>query len=100
VGKPSSSFSDGAASAPFSDVARERLTRKLEWRCRRGMKELDLLLLRYLRERHALADSDERAAFVEFLELPDPDLVRYLVAGDVPNDPRHAALCRALRRAD
>jgi antitoxin CptB len=64
------------------------------------MKELDLLLLRYLRERYALADSDERSAFVEFLELPDPDLVRYLVAGDVPNDPRHAALCRALRRAD
>jgi antitoxin CptB len=74
--------------------------RKLEWRCRRGMKELDLLLLRYLRERHAAATRDERAAFVEFLELPDPDLVRYLVAGDVPNDPRHEALCRALRRAD
>jgi succinate dehydrogenase flavin-adding protein (antitoxin of CptAB toxin-antitoxin module) len=63
------------------------------------MKELDLLLLRYLRERHETAASDERAAFVEFLELPDPDLVRYLIAGDVPNDPRHAALCRALRRA-
>ncbi len=64
------------------------------------MKELDLLLLRYLRDRHAFAASDERAAFVELLELPDPDLVRYLIAGDVPNDPRHAALCRAVRRAD
>ena len=50
------------------------------------MKELDLLLLRYLRERHATAGSDERDAFAEFLELPDPDLVRYLVAGDVPTD--------------
>jgi antitoxin CptB len=83
----------------FSDVTRERL-KMLEWRCRRGMKELDLLLLRYLKERHATATADERAAFAEFLELPDPDLVRYLVAGDVPNDPRHAALCRALRRAE
>jgi antitoxin CptB len=90
---------DGAASATFSDVARERLG-MLEWRCRRGMKELDLLLLRYLRGRHGLAASDERAAFVEILELPDPDLVRYLIAGDVPKDPRHAALCRAVRRAD
>ncbi len=63
------------------------------------MKELDLLLLRYLRARHDFSTSDERAAFVEFLELPDPDLVRYLIAGDVPNDPRHAALCRAVRRA-
>ena len=75
-------------------------TRRLEWRCRRGMKELDLLLLRYLRDRHALAPNDERAAFVEFLELPDPDLARYLIAGDVPPDPRHAALCRELLRAN
>jgi antitoxin CptB len=68
---------------------------KLTWRCRRGMKELDFLLLRYL-PRHALATSEERAAFVEFLELPDPDIARYLLAGDVPPDPRHAALCRVL----
>ena len=74
--------------------------RKLEWRCRRGMKELDLLLLRYLRDRHAAASRDERAAFVEFLELPDPDIARYLIAGDVPADPRQAALCRALLQAN
>jgi antitoxin CptB len=69
--------------------------RRLQWRCRRGMKELDILLLRYL-QRLDLAASDERAAFIEFLELPDPDIARYLLAGDVPEDPRHAALCRAL----
>ena len=86
---------DGAASATFSVVGREPLG-MLQWRCRRGMKELDFLLLRYLRERHSDAASDERAAFVEFLELPDPDIARYLLAGDVPTDPRHAALCRVL----
>jgi antitoxin CptB len=74
--------------------------RKLEWRCRRGMKELDILLLRYLRADLASAPSVERIAFAEFLELPDPDIARYLLAGDVPDDPRHAALCRALLRAD
>lgn len=71
--------------------------RKLEWRCRRGMKELDLLLLRYLRERHPSAPEAERAAFEEFLELPDPELVRYLIAGENPEDPRYATLCRAVR---
>ena len=70
--------------------------RRLEWRCRRGMKELDLLLLRYLRERFTSASSEERVAFAEFLELPDPDIARYLIAGDAPDDSRHAALCRAL----
>ena len=64
------------------------------------MKELDFLLVRYLRGRHATAPDDERVAFTEFLELPDPEIARYLIAGDVPDDPRHAALCRALLRAD
>ena len=71
--------------------------KRLRWRCRRGMKELDFLLLRFLRNRFALSASDERAAFVEFLELPDPDIARYLIAGDVPEDPRHAALCRSMQ---
>jgi antitoxin CptB len=90
---------DGAFPAPFSVVERE-LLKKLEWRCRRGMKELDILLLRYLRGSLAAAPDSDRAAFAEFLELPDPDIARYLLAGDVPDDPRHAALCRALLRPD
>lgn len=64
------------------------------------MKELDFLLLRYLRERYPQAASDERAAFAEFLELPDPDIAGYLLAGDVPTDPRCAALCRQLLQSN
>ena len=90
---------DGAAPAPFSDVARERL-RMLKWRCRRGMKELDLLLVRYLRAHHATAPMEERGAFEQFLELPDPDIARYLIGGDVPEDPRHAALCRRILQSN
>jgi antitoxin CptB len=90
---------DGDASSPISVVARERLA-MLKWRCRRGMKELDLLLVRYLRRDYETASSDERVAFAEFLELPDPDIARYLIAGDVPEDPRHAALCRMLVQPD
>jgi antitoxin CptB len=77
-------------------VTPEIEVRRLEWRCRRGMKELDFLLVRYLRQRFAHAASDERADFVEFLELPDPDLARYLIGGDVPENPRFAALCVSL----
>jgi|SRR5690349_8460832 antitoxin CptB len=99
MGEGSSTHEDGAASAPFSEVARERLG-ILEWRCRRGMKELDLLLLRYLRERHPHAPASERAAFAGFLELPDPEIARYLVWGDVPEDPAQAALCRHISRTD
>jgi antitoxin CptB len=47
---------------------------RLRWRCRRGMRELDVLLGRYLDERWPHAQSAERAAFERFLELPDPEI--------------------------
>ena len=45
------------------------------------MKELDILLTRYLRERWPSAPESERAVFEDFLELPDPQIAAYLVAG-------------------
>lgn len=64
------------------------------------MKELDLLLLRYLRSRYAGASPGERGAFAEFLELPDPDLARYLIAGHVPENPAQAEICRRILQSD
>ena len=62
-------------------------TSRLRWRCRRGMRELDALLLRYLDRRHALADAHERAAFDRLLDVPDPDLFGYLVGRiDIPEE--------------
>jgi len=51
----------------------------LRWRCRRGMRELDVLLERYLAERWPRADTDARQAFAELLELSDPDLAALLL---------------------
>jgi antitoxin CptB len=52
---------------------------RLAWRCRRGMKELDLVLMRYLEGRWQQADAAERAAFERMLELPDPVLAAALL---------------------
>ena len=51
---------------------------RLAWRCRRGMKELDLVLMRYLRERWSAASDAEKASFERILDLPDPMLAAYL----------------------
>lgn len=61
---------------------------RLVWRCRRGMKELDLVLMRYLRERWPAAAADERAQFERILELPDPLLAAYLTGRETAPDPR------------
>jgi antitoxin CptB len=43
------------------------------------MRELDELLLNYLEQRYELAPDKEKEAFCALLELPDPELVRYLL---------------------
>lgn len=71
---------------------------RLAWRCRRGMKELDLLLTRYLRERWPEADAAERSAFERLLEQPDPLLADYLFEREAPPDAITARLLSWLRR--
>lgn len=60
---------------------------KLRWNCRRGMKELDTLLQRYLEHRYATAPVEEQQAFAQLLELPDPQLWAYFSGQDAPHDP-------------
>ena len=52
---------------------------RLRWQCRRGTKELDLLLQRYLDSGYLIADDEEKALFVELLELEDDELVGVLM---------------------
>jgi len=62
------------------------------WRCRRGMRELDVLLERCLRQHYCGASPAQKAAFVRLLELPDPLLASYLLGGVTPDDPELAEL--------
>ncbi|HNR23138.1 MAG TPA: succinate dehydrogenase assembly factor 2 [Steroidobacteraceae bacterium] len=71
---------------------------RLRWRCRRGMKELDLLLERYLADDFPGASSAEQAAFADLLELPDPQLAAYLIGGVEPPEPRIAQLASRIRQ--
>ena len=58
----------------------------MRWRCRRGMKELDLLLDRFL-VRAFDEVSDERLDLLErFLEIPDQDLLACLTGEAEPDD--------------
>jgi len=50
------------------------------WRCRRGMRELDVLLERFAREQYRSASPERKLAFERLLELPDPLLVDLLLA--------------------
>ena len=49
---------------------------KLRWQCRRGCKELDLLLTDYLENRYQLADDKEKALFQQMLKMEDTELLK------------------------
>ena len=74
---------------------------RIRWRCRRGRKELDLLLGAWCERRWPGAGAELRAHFERLLERPDPELAEWLLAGGRPDDPGLAGLVDdILRRPD
>jgi succinate dehydrogenase flavin-adding protein (antitoxin of CptAB toxin-antitoxin module) len=61
------------------------------------MKELDVLLERYVRSRLSEASSEERQALTRLLELPDPVLSDYLFGHAAAPEPRMARLVTAIQ---
>jgi antitoxin CptB len=55
---------------------------KVKWQCRRGMKELDLLLENYVATDYLTADTAEKTRFAELLRLEDDELLVVLLRGD------------------
>ena len=70
----------------------------VRWRCRRGVKELDVLLERWFDGCYLQASSAEQAEFHRFLELPDPEVAGYLLGNEQPANARLRALVAAILR--
>jgi antitoxin CptB len=67
----------GGAAPParIVDNCRMEDERRLRWLLRRGMKELDVMVMRYHASRYTAAPVEERAAFARLLNtVEDPDI--------------------------
>lgn len=65
---------------------------KLYWACRRGMLELDLLLLPFLENCYDNLSDEERSTFIQLLAIEDPTLYQWFIARLEPEDPATRAL--------
>ena len=78
-------------------MSEDREIARLRWRCRRGMRELDLLMTGWLDDHYASAGAGERDAFVRLLETPDPTLLAWLTGQERPEEPALARLIDVIR---
>jgi len=59
---------------------------KLRWHCRRGVKELDVVLSNYLNNHYLNSSSKSQSAFKELLQLEDPYLMSLMMDFDHIDD--------------
>jgi antitoxin CptB len=70
---------------------------KLQWACRRGMLELDLILGKFLRESYADLPLEDKELFVELLSCQDPSLFSWLLGSEQPEDANMAKITGIIR---
>ena len=72
---------------------------RLQWQCRRGMLELDLMLQNFVEKRYADLPIKTKKAFHQLLQCQDQFLLDYLMGQDTPNDKDVADVAKQVRDA-
>lgn len=72
---------------------------RLHWQCRRGMRELDILLQGFLERGYVDLDAAGRVAFAALLDCPDALLFDYLLGKSHPSDRALADVVARVRNA-
>jgi len=64
--------------------------KRLWWHSRRGMLELDVLLLPFLEEAYSDLSEENKAKYRKLLDCEDPDLFKWFMQNGRPEDQDHA----------
>jgi antitoxin CptB len=84
------------AAASDSDEALAK--RRLRWQCRRGMRELDLLLNDVVDRHYPQLCEQQRRDLERLLDYQDPVLLAWLMGQQQPTDPVLATLVTRIRQ--
>mgnify|MGYP002700280809 FL=1 len=80
-------------------MSENREHKRLMWLCRRGMLELDVLLLPYCRDMYLTLSPEDQAKFVDLVACEDPDLFGWFMQQSVAEDPNHAYMVDKILKA-
>lgn len=70
---------------------------RLYWQCRRGMLELDLMLIPFLDGAYQQLDSDEQENFQTLLTMTDPEIYAWLMGQMLPSDSKLSSIVVKIR---
>ncbi|HLT44025.1 MAG TPA: succinate dehydrogenase assembly factor 2 [Luteimonas sp.] len=82
----------------MNDSTHQAELRRIRWRCRRGMRELDQLLERWLDRGWAAASDAERGVFLRLLDCEDDRLWRWFMGHEAADDAQLDALVQRIRQ--
>ena len=66
--------------------------KQLRWRCRRGTRELDMLLLGFLERDYPQLNTEQQALFGMLLDEADPDLYAWITGKEQPINPDYLTI--------
>lgn len=69
---------------------------RLFWHSRRGMLEVDLILLPFLEKAYRQLPADDQQRYVRLLESEDQDLFSWFMQHKEPEDPELAQIVRVI----
>lgn len=70
---------------------------QLRWQCRRGMLELDLMLIPFVETRYEHCTVEEKMAFQALLHHPDPVLLDWVMGHNQPDEPELLHIVQLIR---
>jgi antitoxin CptB len=76
---------DISALNPVDNVAKAKAMR-IRWRCRRGIRELDIILMQFLDSEYDGLTAEQQDAMEVLLSQPDPQLIDWLIRKEAPSD--------------
>lgn len=71
--------------------------RKVIYRARRGLKELDIYFDPYVRQHYLSACAADKLAFAQLIEQEDPDLLDWFMAVSTPDDAEMSRMVEKLK---
>ena len=69
---------------------------QVKWKCRKGLRELDILLSKYFEEKYPYLTDEEKLVFLEFIEL-DTYAILDMLTNKATDDVRYKNILLALK---